>query len=143
LGRGRVLDQTSDAQRARARCASRFLVGETERGELDHVALLGEEGEQSGALVGDRGNLSGHRRGPFSGDLISSCAREPVIPWPDLVTIFVPVVRLACVLVYEYRHLYVDGAWVEPSGRGTLDVTDSTTEQRFATIPAGDADDIG
>ena len=44
--------------------------------------------------------------------------------------------------MHEYTRLYIDGAWVEPSGRGTLEVVDSTTEERFATIPAGDADDI-
>ena len=44
--------------------------------------------------------------------------------------------------MHEYRRLYIDGAWVEPSGSGTLEVIDSTTEERFASIPAGDAADI-
>jgi aldehyde dehydrogenase (NAD+) len=46
------------------------------------------------------------------------------------------------VLVQAYDDLYIDGAWVEPSGSGTLEVIDSTTEELFATIPAGDAADI-
>jgi acyl-CoA reductase-like NAD-dependent aldehyde dehydrogenase len=41
-----------------------------------------------------------------------------------------------------YDKLYIDGAWVEPSGKDTLDVINSTTEEVIATIPAGDANDI-
>ena len=41
-----------------------------------------------------------------------------------------------------YDKLYIDGAWVEPSGKDTLDVINSTTEEVIATIPAGDATDI-
>jgi aldehyde dehydrogenase (NAD+) len=37
---------------------------------------------------------------------------------------------------------YIDGAWVAPTGSETLEVTDSTTEALFATIPAGTAADI-
>jgi acyl-CoA reductase-like NAD-dependent aldehyde dehydrogenase len=38
--------------------------------------------------------------------------------------------------------LYIDGAWVSPSGPDTLEVIDSTTEEVFATIPAGTPADI-
>jgi aldehyde dehydrogenase (NAD+)/betaine-aldehyde dehydrogenase len=38
--------------------------------------------------------------------------------------------------------LYIDGAWVPPTGKETLEVFDSTTEDVFATIPAGTAADI-
>jgi aldehyde dehydrogenase (NAD+) len=38
--------------------------------------------------------------------------------------------------------LYIDGAWVKPSGSETLDVFDSATEDVFATIPAGTSADI-
>ena len=38
--------------------------------------------------------------------------------------------------------LYIDGAWVAPSSSDVLEVTDSTTEEIFATVPAGTADDI-
>jgi len=38
--------------------------------------------------------------------------------------------------------LYIDGAWVAPSGSETLQVIDSATEEVFATIPAGTAADI-
>ena len=41
-----------------------------------------------------------------------------------------------------YDKLYIDGAWVEPSGKEKLDVINSTTEEVIATIPAGDANDI-
>ena len=41
-----------------------------------------------------------------------------------------------------YEKLYIDGAWVEPSGKDTLDVINSTTEEVMATIPAGDATDV-
>ena len=37
---------------------------------------------------------------------------------------------------------YIDGAWVSPAASETLDVIDSTTEEVFATVPAGTADDI-
>src|SRR5580704_2403694 len=38
--------------------------------------------------------------------------------------------------------LYIEGAWVPSSGRETLDVIDSTTEEVFARIPAGNPSDI-
>jgi len=41
-----------------------------------------------------------------------------------------------------YEKLYIDGAWVAPSGKDTLDVINSTTEEIMATIPAGDATDV-
>ena len=41
-----------------------------------------------------------------------------------------------------FDKLYIDGAWVTPAGAGTLDVIDSTTEEVFATIPAGEPSDI-
>ena len=41
-----------------------------------------------------------------------------------------------------YDKLYIDGAWVAPSSKDTLDVVNSTTEEVIATIPAGDATDV-
>ncbi len=38
--------------------------------------------------------------------------------------------------------LYIDGAWVAPSGPGTIDVIDSTTEEVVGTIPEGTLEDI-
>ena len=38
--------------------------------------------------------------------------------------------------------LYIDGVWVASSGSETLDVIDSTTEEVFASIPAGTPSDI-
>jgi hypothetical protein len=41
-----------------------------------------------------------------------------------------------------YDQLHIDGAWVAPTGHDSLDVIDSTTEEVFATIPAGVGADI-
>src|SRR6476660_5349567 len=41
-----------------------------------------------------------------------------------------------------FDRLYIDGAWVTPSGTDTPEVIDSATEEVFATIPAGTSDDI-
>src|SRR6478735_5306087 len=41
-----------------------------------------------------------------------------------------------------FDKLYIDGAWVAPAGTDTLEVIDSTTEEVFATIPAGEPADI-
>ena len=37
--------------------------------------------------------------------------------------------------------LYIGGEWVEPSGQGTIDVINPTTEEVLGRIPEGDADD--
>ena len=50
--------------------------------------------------------------------------------------------RVVCVLVHVYDKLFIDGRWVEPSGRGTLEVVDSATEAVYATIPDGDPADV-
>lgn len=41
-----------------------------------------------------------------------------------------------------FGHLYIDGQWVAPSGTDTLEVTDSTTEEVIATIPAATETDV-
>jgi acyl-CoA reductase-like NAD-dependent aldehyde dehydrogenase len=38
--------------------------------------------------------------------------------------------------------LYIDGAWVPSSGSGTLEVTNSTTEEVMATVPEGTPEDV-
>jgi acyl-CoA reductase-like NAD-dependent aldehyde dehydrogenase len=38
--------------------------------------------------------------------------------------------------------LYIDGAWVASSGKGTLEVFDSNTEDVIGTIPEGTTDDV-
>src|ERR1700689_1850899 len=38
--------------------------------------------------------------------------------------------------------LYIDGAWVASSGKGTLDVINSTTEEVMGTIPEGTPADV-
>jgi aldehyde dehydrogenase (NAD+) len=37
----------------------------------------------------------------------------------------------------EYRHLYIDGQWVEPSGPGTRELIDPTTEEAYAVVASG------
>ncbi|HXY92754.1 MAG TPA: aldehyde dehydrogenase family protein [Acidimicrobiia bacterium] len=44
--------------------------------------------------------------------------------------------------MHTYEELYIDGTWVTPVGRGTIDVVDAATETRFATIPEGAPADI-
>jgi aldehyde dehydrogenase (NAD+) len=41
-----------------------------------------------------------------------------------------------------FDRLYIDGSWVTPAGNDVLEVIDSTTEEVFATIPAGVPADI-
>jgi len=38
--------------------------------------------------------------------------------------------------------IYINGAWVAPSGTGTLEVFDSNTEERIGTIPEGSPEDV-
>src|SRR5258706_14567041 len=38
--------------------------------------------------------------------------------------------------------LYAYGEWVEPAGRGMLDVINSTTEEVMGRVPEGTAEDI-
>jgi acyl-CoA reductase-like NAD-dependent aldehyde dehydrogenase len=38
--------------------------------------------------------------------------------------------------------IYVDGAWVPSAGKGTIDVTNSTTEEVMGTIPEGTPEDV-
>src|SRR5688572_28238478 len=44
--------------------------------------------------------------------------------------------------VKTYDQLYIDGAWVAPEGKGTIEVTNSTTEDVMATVPEGTAADV-
>ena len=41
-----------------------------------------------------------------------------------------------------YNKFFINGEWVEPSGRPTLDVINPATEEAFATISMGTADDV-
>ena len=38
--------------------------------------------------------------------------------------------------------IYINGAWVPSTGKGSLEVIDSATEEVFATIPEGTAEDV-
>jgi betaine-aldehyde dehydrogenase len=42
-----------------------------------------------------------------------------------------------------YDKHYIGGQWVAPSGRGSFDVFDSSTEEVIGRVPAGDAADVG
>lgn len=44
--------------------------------------------------------------------------------------------------VKKHDKLYIDGAWVDPAGSGTIDVINATTEEVMATVPEGTAEDI-
>ncbi|MEK6299861.1 MAG: aldehyde dehydrogenase family protein [Acidobacteriota bacterium] len=44
--------------------------------------------------------------------------------------------------VSVYEKLYVNGEWIEPAGKGTLDVINSTTEEVMGQVPEGTAEDI-
>ena len=41
-----------------------------------------------------------------------------------------------------FDKLYINGAWVAPHGKKTIDVTNASTEEIMATIPEGDETDI-
>ena len=42
----------------------------------------------------------------------------------------------------DYEKLYIDGAWVTPDGKGTIDVINASTEEVMGHIPEGTAADI-
>jgi aldehyde dehydrogenase (NAD+) len=44
--------------------------------------------------------------------------------------------------VIDRDKVYIDGAWVPSTGKGTIDVVNSTTEEVMGRIPAGTADDV-
>ena len=41
-----------------------------------------------------------------------------------------------------YNKFYINGEWVQPAGRSTLDVINPATEEAFATISMGTAEDV-
>lgn len=41
-----------------------------------------------------------------------------------------------------YDKLYIDGAWVDPAGSGSIDVINSATEEVMGRVPEGSADDV-
>jgi aldehyde dehydrogenase (NAD+) len=44
--------------------------------------------------------------------------------------------------VQEHTKIYIDGAWVPSTGKGSIDVFDSTNAEVIGTIPAGTAEDV-
>jgi acyl-CoA reductase-like NAD-dependent aldehyde dehydrogenase len=44
--------------------------------------------------------------------------------------------------VIDRDKVYIDGAWVASTGKGTIDVVNSTTEEVMGRIPAGTAEDV-
>lgn len=45
-------------------------------------------------------------------------------------------------MIKAYNNFYINGKWVEPRGRKTLDVINPATEEAFATISLGTAEDV-
>ncbi|MDX7953832.1 aldehyde dehydrogenase family protein, partial [Lichenihabitans sp. Uapishka_5] len=43
---------------------------------------------------------------------------------------------------HHHRQFFIDGAWVEPAGRDTIDVIDPATEEAYTAIAAGGAADV-
>src|SRR5688572_5474679 len=41
-----------------------------------------------------------------------------------------------------YDKLFINGDWITPSGKGSIDVLNSTTEEVMGRIPEGDAEDV-
>ena len=44
--------------------------------------------------------------------------------------------------MHEHRQLYIDGAWVDPAGSGTIEVTCASTEEVMGRIPEGTPADV-
>jgi acyl-CoA reductase-like NAD-dependent aldehyde dehydrogenase len=44
--------------------------------------------------------------------------------------------------VHDHRQIYIDGAWVDPAGTGTIDVICASTEEVMGRIPEGTAADV-
>ena len=79
LHEGGMLDQPSQAELAHAGAGHRLRIGQAVGGVEDAGTLLGQVGQQAGALVGDGGHESGHgvlhfcRRAAI-GDVLRVCA---------------------------------------------------------------------
>ena len=41
-----------------------------------------------------------------------------------------------------FDKFYIDGAWVDPAGKDTIDVINPATEEVIATLPAGTPEDV-
>jgi len=44
--------------------------------------------------------------------------------------------------VHEHRQLYIDGAWVDPAGSGTIEVINASTEEVMGAVPDGTPADV-
>src|SRR5689334_13117087 len=44
--------------------------------------------------------------------------------------------------VIVHDKFYINGEWVKPTGVGSIDVTNSTTEEVMGRIPEGNAEDV-
>ena len=43
---------------------------------------------------------------------------------------------------HVHEKIYIGGEWVKPSGAGTLEVINATTEQVMGSVPEGNAEDV-
>ena len=44
--------------------------------------------------------------------------------------------------MHDRQHLYIDGTWVEPSGDGTIEVINPSSEQTIGSVPVGGEMDV-
>jgi len=44
--------------------------------------------------------------------------------------------------MHNYKKFYINGEWVAPKGKGTIEVIDPSTEQPCGSVPSGDAADV-
>ena len=44
--------------------------------------------------------------------------------------------------MHEHRQLYIDGAWVDPAGSGTIEVINASTEEVMGAVPDGTPADV-
>lgn len=44
--------------------------------------------------------------------------------------------------MHNYKKFYINGEWVAPRGKGTIEVIDPSTEQPCGSVPSGDAADV-
>lgn len=44
-------------------------------------------------------------------------------------------------MAYDFSKHYIDGQWVESTGKDWIDVENPATEERFARVPDGTEDD--
>ena len=44
--------------------------------------------------------------------------------------------------MHTREHLYIDGSWVEPTGKGSIEVINPANEEIIGSVPVGSAADV-